>query len=462
MKAVADLKEFTTNANTAAERYEKAALLMADVEKAREKNRVVQQAPQPDPSAFGSLSDLVMSTPEKLSNEWEREVHKTFWELKQVDSVFRLATQVGKASYSDPKGLKLGRKFDRLLRQKSDNWDTLTPGAGGDATVGLQDWVSVLYSSQFVDFYQLPAKVAQVFPRVEMPMGSGSVRVPVATSANAVTLVPEQQTVATTFLQATTGPDTDFLELTAKKHRAGTAMSWEFTEDSVVNAMAYAQAAIRKQLALALDSSIINGQTTNLATLDGATNGPQAANGYGNTLRVFAHVTNAGVPPAVPLGNQIDAGGAPLDSGLVAAARRIMGKFGVFPSEVVLLVSPKGYLDLVADADDRVITLEKYGSAATILTGELARVFGIPVVVTDQISELLGADGDAAIPGNNTIALMVNHTRWYLGIKRDIEVRVVPNPVADQIGIYGFMRSAFNFAPPTSDDIVVEIFELAA
>jgi hypothetical protein len=63
--------------------------------------------------------------------------------------------------------------------------------------------------------------------------------------------------------------------------------------------------------------------------------------------------------------------------------RKKMGKYGVDPNELAHILSINEYIDLLSDT--AVFTLEKYGPNATILTGELAKVDNVPVIVSEAV-----------------------------------------------------------------------------
>jgi hypothetical protein len=147
-------------------------------------------------------------------DEWEVETSETMAVANLTHRTLQIGAAAGRCDYSgNVLDLKIGRKVERLLRYKSDNWDTLTDTAGGDTTVGTQDWVQVMYSSTPADAYALSSPIAGLFVganRVNIPQGTGSFRVPVSTSETTCDVVAERQTVSTSYLVATTGPDTDY------------------------------------------------------------------------------------------------------------------------------------------------------------------------------------------------------------------------------------------------------------
>jgi HK97 family phage major capsid protein len=64
-------------------------------------------------------------------------------------------------------------------------------------------------------------------------------------------------------------------------------------------------------------------------------------------------------------------------------ARQSMGKYGLMPSEIVYIVSQKGYYDLLDDANFQ--TLDEVGSDLAVrVTGTIGAVFGSAVVVSEE------------------------------------------------------------------------------
>lgn len=62
--------------------------------------------------------------------------------------------------------------------------------------------------------------------------------------------------------------------------------------------------------------------------------------------------------------------------------RKQMGKYGLRPSDVVYIVSQRGYFELLEDAEFQDFNL--VGSGATKLTGEVGQIFGSSVMVCDE------------------------------------------------------------------------------
>lgn len=102
-----------------------------------------------------------------------------------------------------------------------------------------------------------------------------------------------------------------------------------------------------------------------------------------------------------------------------------MGKYAVNPNNVVAFTNVKTYLVSLFSLTN-VRTLDKYGPKATILTGELAKVDGIPIVISESM--LLAEDDGkvcktAASNDEGQIAL-VHTPSWRVGFRRQLLIEI--------------------------------------
>lgn len=123
------------------------------------------------------------------------------------------------------------------------------------------------------------------------------------------------------------------------------------------------------------------------------------------------------------------------------AVRLTMAAMNEGAKDLVLFVPPAFYFALLDDP--AVKTLDKYGSSASILSGEVARVYGIPVIMTSGIP-LTGTDGkvDGVTAGNNTLAsfCLVNKSRVMIGLKRNVKVAADYFNITDHHSVVASMR----------------------
>lgn len=380
---------------------------------------------------------------------YELAIKQTGFECKLLHEYYRVSSLITGKRYDGIQSLDTFQKLRGLI-ELSTHWDR----TAGD---GLE-WVPTLSSSMLVDFFQLEPVIATQFSAnyTTIPRGTGNYTIPVDTSGvtwDVIRSAAVSQGFQSALLAAAVGPNSGQVVLSPALMRGGITLDMDMEEDAALDVLASGRRAIQRDGALAWDDAILNGQATvDDANHDG-TNATEPADGAYNGLRFYAHQTNV---------NETNLLGAIFESNDVKAMRAGMRKFAVNPTRLRLLMSPAAYLTLVHDTTDQnVTTVEKYGAAATIATGEVARVWGIPVIPTDRMAENMNATGDTATTGVFTGVILVNVDRWYPGIKRQMELRMVPSPAHDQMGMYGFTRTALDSAPPDTDDHTWYTFNVA-
>jgi len=106
--------------------------------------------------------------------------------------------------------------------------------------------------------------------------------------------------------------------------------------------------------------------------------------------------------------------------------------------------------DEVAELDE-VITVDKYGPAATILTGEVSRIGRNPMIATMAMGKT-EADGKiSTTAGNNTLgqALAVNRRGLKVGWRRRVKVETERLPGRDQTRLIHSLRIGLGRFSPT-------------
>ena len=153
--------------------------------------------------------------------------------------------------------------------------------------------------------------------------------------------------------------------LNAYRLISSTFMDNEVDEQVLINLMPMLIEGVARAHGRAVEGAILNGNGT-ISGLDG-------------------------VAAAATAKHDID--GASLASGNFAtmtgaqllAARKEMGKYGLSPSEVVYIVSPNMYYDLLSDSAFQ--TLDEVGSDLAVrVVGTLGAVFGSPVIVSEEFA----------------------------------------------------------------------------
>ena len=152
-----------------------------------------------------------------------------------------------------------------------------------------------------------------------------------------------------------------------------TFMDNNIDEEVLVNLMPMLVESVARAHARAVDNAILNGTSGGSEAFDGL----EALAGS----NAFATDVAAAGTGSVTASDFLD-------------ARKLMGKYGMMPEDLVYVVSQKRYYDLIADAGFADIT-DVGSDVATKITGSVGAIYGTPVVVSDQLE----AEGASATVG---------------------------------------------------------------
>jgi len=241
------------------------------------------------------------------------------------------------------------------------------------------------------------------------------------------------------------------VQVDAKKFIIYQKWSGEMEEDSIIPYVPF----LRRQSQLSLgyygDSVVLNGDTTNAATgninLDDAD--PADTKHY-LAFDGIRHVALVDVST-----NGVDQAGAVTYTGLMGLKAKMLQTayhmdwgHPTDPSDLVYIADPE-----TADKAsllDEVITVDKMGSAATVLTGQQARIGPHPLIPSVAMSKT-EADGKVSTTaGNNTKGQVAafNRRGFKLGWRRRIQLKTKEIPEKDQmLMIYSLRLGLGRFTP---------------
>ena len=171
--------------------------------------------------------------------------------------------------------------------------------------------------------------------------------------------------------------------LNAYRLISSTFMDNEVDEQVLINLMPMLIEGVARAHGRAVEGAILNGNGT-ISGLDGVAAAATAKHDIDGA--------------SVGSGNFATMTGAQL-----LAARKEMGKYGLSPSEVVYIVSPNMYYDLLSDSAFQ--TLDEVGSDLAVrVVGTLGAVFGSPVIVSEEFaSEAAGVPVAFAVYARNYV-----------------------------------------------------------
>jgi hypothetical protein len=285
--------------------------------------------------------------------------------------------------------------------------------ADGDGT-GDQLVPTAMAAELWQDFF-LASRIVSNLPRINMPtdpfdypLGLGDVTWRKGTQ-NTVTTASDPATAKST--------------LTSTELVAEINWSYNLDEDAIVAVLP----ALRQRLAIsgpeAMDAFVLNADATNAGTgninlddADPADDKYYLSNGQ-DGIRHQWLVDNSDMG--------IDAGGDALTDSDILGALALMGKYAVVPERLAMITDIYTYIKGLMGLDG-VQTLDKYGPMAVLLTGELARYRGIPIVPSASAPKT-EADGKVSTTsGNNTLGqLSIAHRdMWGVGFRREMLIEV--------------------------------------
>lgn len=269
------------------------------------------------------------------------------------------------------------------------------------------EWIYTTVSSAYLDEYLLDKQVMGLFQEINMTSNpfvltkktSGSMAKIVAEGAAATA-----QTFGTGKITFTASNKlVDYMELPE-----------ELNEDSAVDMLSVGRADLLEGMLNAFETALINGDTTATHMDSDVTDAADARKSWKGLRKLsLANSANGSVVTFSTAVSDIK-----LDE-MIAAS----DKFGVSPREAVWIVSPRIYNQMKSLST--VTTVDKFGALATYLTGVLAARSGIGIVLSEFCRNDLSATGVYdGVTTNNSAILLVNKTRFFLGKRRPIRIRV--------------------------------------
>ena len=217
--------------------------------------------------------------------------------------------------------------------------------------------------------------------------------------------------------------------------------AYELDEDAVVAMMTEVRSTLIRNAAQVLDDVLINADasTTGNVNYDGGTLAA-STEGSAHYLVGFDGLVHQPLVDNTAMANNFNA--AP-SADMFNKLRRMMGKYGLRPSELAFITDVATYIGL--QTLDAFQTLDKLGPRATLLTGQLGAVEGVPVIVSEQL-QTADADGKVTSGGNSAPAgrlLLVNRTQWRKGFKRELLIETDRDVRKRQNVMVVSMRVAF-------------------
>jgi len=260
----------------------------------------------------------------------------------------------------------------------------------------VSNWVAEAFSKELIDLVELELKVEKLFDSIVVPKGVGSLSLPRKTArTTAFRIQPDTNAIASVI-------SGDKVTFKPEKLKTLVELTDEADNEAVLSTLYdYIKADIAYSLAKGIEEAIVNGDTT------GGLQGGLDQNAVTSAFDGLRKLGDA---------QKVDNGGGAITLDNIRLARKNLGVFGVNPSEVVLLVNPNVYYQLVA-LDKGFDVIGKAGYKGD-LTGQVGFVDGMAVVISETIPTNLDANGVAG--GDLTAAVLFNRKAFLVAKRNEV------------------------------------------
>ncbi len=276
----------------------------------------------------------------------------------------------------------------------------------------------------------LQSRVASLLRRVQMP--SNPWDYPIVTGGPTIRKVGEITDQTAFGVHASPIPSskigTNKVTFNAGAIGALVLGSLELFEDSGVDVMEVWANQIVRKMAQGIDHVLLNGD-------EAATTANISHLGVDPTGTVYDSVLVMDGLRKKAFANSDTAAVATFVTDSPITLRRLMGgrgRFALYPSELALIVDPEVYYRILAlDVFEPVSSM---GEKASLLTGQVGAIKGVPIIVSEEIE---GTDAAGKYPSTHdgTLGsfLVVNHQNILVGYRRDVQFDLFRVP-----GVNGF------------------------
>jgi HK97 family phage major capsid protein len=355
------------------------------------------------------------------------------------------------------RAIKTGATYEKetlrgVKAWKANELNYSTLAAGGD------EWVPTMWLDRIWELTRIENVVAPQFMEVDMP--SNPYELPIESTDPTVSRVAETKDETQMTLAASGSPIPDSkvttgkVTLNADKLALRVMFSEEVDEDSIIPFAGQLRNQAQRAILDAIDFVDLNADDTASGNinLDGGT--PAATDKYNVVFKGIIYtglVANSG-------NNKVDMGGvAPTLQYIRAARWKLASRYASRPQDLVIFCDAATYAKLLNLPE--FLTMDKIGAQATIVTGMVGQIDGIPVLLTNEMA-LAAANGKVSSTGtNNTFGRLVyaHKPSFYQGYRRRVTVDLERLSYYDSWVLTATVRPAFVARDATCASILYNI-----
>ena len=381
-----------------------------------------------------------------FANQWHADLVK----MNQDRS---LARMMMKDAYTPKADMKL---YSHLQKAPSFMKNAVNKIFSDNAGVG-GDWIPDEFKTELYQTFQVPRGLRALLPSVQMERET--LLIPKLSRGGR----PYIKGVATDDLAKYQASTIETAQKTVRAKGLATLMNIDDAagEDSAFAIIPALSKQIAQDLEDAFEDCMINGDTA-ATHQDDIANwnirerwGASGLGGASDHRRLFLGWRAA----AKDKSSEKDIGGTAMDFGEYMDAVSQMGELAV--GNKICVVSPEALIANFLQLD-QVVTLEKFGPQATVLTGQLASLAGIPIVM----SRFMGADLDGAdglydnVNKTTTGFIIFNPDSWSQYVRRQITIESDKDIASGSIQLVSTMRAVMDSPDAASVKNVVYGYNL--
>lgn len=365
-----------------------------------------------------------------------KETHLTFGDGKDADEIAR-------------KTDKAIKSMNAWAAIKADELGYSTQASFGD------EWVPDLWSAELWKRARLENVIAPLFQVVEMP--SDPFELPLEGADPTVYFVPETKNETDMTLAASTNPTPDSkvgtgkVQLASKKLSLRVGFSTELVEDSIIPVLPQYKAQATRAILDSIDNVLLNGDTATSGNVNYDGGAPNATDKFMALIGLRRILVDT-------VANAVDMGNVAPTLAKIREARFTLdpAKAGDIPN-LALVTGSTVYAKLLGLGE--IITVDKYGEYATVLSGEIGKLDGIPVLWTAEQAANAANGKVSSTGGNNTRGSLeiIHRLSYVVGYRRRVKVSVDYLPYYDSYQLTANVRLAFTRQDADSASVLYNI-----
>ena len=305
-------------------------------------------------------------------------------------------------------------------------------GYAGESGSGAA-WIPTGYSPDLIWKFELERMLASKFEIVQMP--NDPFRIPRQTSRGKI--YKKSRGAAVTKSQS----GDDYVDLSTTTLAGYQSVAYEMEEDAILAMIPFIRTDLAMDMADGEENLLLNGDTTATHQDSDVTETDDALTSWKGLRKLSKDGSDT-----------YDFGGADPTLLALRAMRSQMSKYGINPRRLLYVVGPVGLVHLLNV--DEVQTLDKYGPSATVITGEIGRIDGVPILTSGYIREDLNASGnyDGATKKFTGIQL-VNPSGFIIGRRRAPLMESFHDVIAGSDELVVSMREDFKKRYPSTEPL---------